>query len=135
MCKSSLRGDMSEVEFAACIARRMTQYEARGPGDMENAWRRLEQRYAIPWRTFWALRYRQPREIARDVYARLEAAYHSECERQRRRLELELEITKAKVGPHSRVVGEVEALLAETEVGPEHAQGVAPVDRSRPLKS
>lgn len=71
--------------------------EARGPGDMENAMRRLEARYGVPWRTFWQLRYRPPADVFVGVYLSLKAAYEAECERQERLLRHEREITKAKV--------------------------------------
>ncbi len=115
MCKSPLQGDMSNVEYAATLSREMTQHEARGPGDMESAWRRLEQRYAIPWRIFWALRYRKPKEIADEIYARLEGAYRHECERQKRKLEAQLERTKAARGPRYPLVVETETLLGSEE--------------------
>ena len=110
-------GEMSEVALvdeAAGWAKRLTQQEARGPGDIENAWRRLESRYAIPWRTFWALRYRKPRDLTAAIYQRLKIAYESECERQLRRLEHELEVTR-KTAPSHRYVQQVEALVGEVD--------------------
>jgi hypothetical protein len=52
--------DAAYVDEAADWARRLTQAEARGPGDIENAWRRLETRYGVSFHTWWALRYRKP---------------------------------------------------------------------------
>lgn len=115
MGKFPLQGDMSNVEYAATLSREMTRLEARGPGDTENAWRRFEQRYAIPWRIFWALRYRKPKEIADEIYARLQAAYFAECERQKRKLEAQLERTKLARGPAYGLVVETEAFLGSEE--------------------
>lgn len=108
MRKRSLRGDMSDAVYvnqAAEWAQRLTHSEARGPGDMENAWRRLEARYGVSWRTFWSLRYRKPREIATSIYARLHDAYRAECERQMRKLAHEIHITEQIAGAdHAAVV-------------------------------
>jgi hypothetical protein len=67
MWKNPSRGEavMSDAALlgeATGWAKRLTRAEARGPGDIENAWRRLEARYGIPWRSFWALRYRPPQK-------------------------------------------------------------------------
>src|SRR6185312_378892 len=108
--EGDLLSDVAVVDQATNWARRMTQSEARGPGDIENAWRRLEGRYGVPWRTFWSLRYRPPREIAASVYLRLKAAYAAECERQIRRLEHEIQITAVKVGADHPAVVEAKAV-------------------------
>lgn len=105
------------VDECAEWARRLTQTEARGPGDIDNAWRRLEIRYGLPWRVFWALRYRRPKDITASIYFRLLAAYEDVCERQARKLQHEIEVTKAKAGAaHPAVVA------AETVVGEDDDQ-------------
>jgi hypothetical protein len=101
--KNPLRGkQMSDaalhVDRAVLWARSLTQTESRGPGDLENAWRRLESRYGVSARTFWSLRYRRPKEIASHVYLRLLAAYRAEQERQMRLLRHDLELTKDVAG-------------------------------------
>jgi hypothetical protein len=117
MSKSSLRQSVF-VDECAEWALALTQRECRGPGDMENAWRRLEARYQVPTTTFWALRYRKPKDILASVYFRLREAYETECNRQIRKLQHELEITKAKAGAAHPVVVSVEALVRENG-GPE----------------
>lgn len=72
------------VDQAADWARDLTLMESRGPGDMENAWERLEARYAVPSALFRALRYRRPKEIAAHMLMRLEAARRAETERRLR---------------------------------------------------
>lgn len=112
--KDLRKGPMSDcayVDEAATWARDMERRETRGHGDRENAWRRLEARYGIPWRTFWALRYRKPASITIGLYVRLQAAYRAECERQMKRLEHELEITKAKAGAHHPAVVQAQAVV------------------------
>jgi hypothetical protein len=117
VCKNPLRRsvvtDTAAVDQAAAWAKGLTHSEARGPGDMENAWRRLEVRYGVPWRAFWSLRYRRPNEIAASIYLRLQAAYEAECERQMRRHQHELEITRTKAGASHPAVVAAEALVGE----------------------
>lgn len=119
MCKKALQdrkmdGDVL-VDEAATWARDLTRREARGPGDMENAWRRLEARYGVPWRTFWSLRYRKPREIGASIYQRLAAAYEAERERQMRLLRHDIETTKKIAGADCAAVREAEALVGEVD--------------------
>lgn len=99
-------------------ATKLLQRETRGPGDMENAMRRLESRYGIPWRTFWSLRYRPPADMLVSVYEKIGAAYQAECDRQERLLRHDIEITKAKTGAFSNAVRAAEALVgAEVKSG------------------
>lgn len=120
MRKNNSQGNraMSEsayVDQAATWAKQLTQTEARGPGDMENAWRRLEARYGVSWRTFWALRYRRPREITAFLFDQLKAAHSAECERQMRRLQHDIEITQAIAGPDCPAVRAAQALVGKDE--------------------
>lgn len=94
-------------------ANELVRRESRGPGDYENAMRRLESRYGIPWQTFWRLRHGRLKDVYVSIYVRLQAAYQAECERQMRLLKHDLEITKAKVGVSSRAVASAEAFLDE----------------------
>lgn len=115
MSKFGLReGQMSEaayVEDAAQIARSLVARESRGPGDTENAMRRLEARYGVPFNAWWSLRYRKPKAIVAGLYARIKAAHAAECERHLRRLAIELEITKAVSGPDHASVAAAQAVV------------------------
>lgn len=71
--------------------------EMRSPGDMENAMRRLESRYGIPWRIFHNLRYRPPADVLVGVWRQLKDAYEQECSRQERLLAHERHIAQATV--------------------------------------
>lgn len=117
MCKISLQESKMRssayVEQAATWAKDLTHRESRGPGDMENAWRRLETRYGISVGTFWSLRYRKPQNIFIEIFAQLQAAHRAECERQMRKLAHEIEITKAITGASHAAVCAAEALLGE----------------------
>jgi hypothetical protein len=87
---------ISGVTDARAWANELVRRESRGPGDMQNAMRRLANRYGMPWRTFWQLRYDPPRDVVVGVYLQLKAAYEAECQRQERLLVHERQITEAK---------------------------------------
>lgn len=98
MCAKRLgRKMLTGISDARSWANELIRRESRGPGDTENAMHRLEARYGIPWRTFWALRYRPPSDVFVSVYLNLRAAYEAECARQERLLRHERQITEAKV--------------------------------------
>ena len=84
---------------AVCEARgwanALVQRESRGPGDTENAMRRLEARYGVPFSTLWILRYRPPKDIYVGVYERLKAAYLAETEKQIKALQHDAELVRA----------------------------------------
>jgi hypothetical protein len=103
--------DAAFVDEAAVWAKELTLRESRGPGDMENAWNRLEARYGVPFGVFWSLRYRKPKTISAGIFARIHAAYRAECDRQMRILEHEAEITKTITGADHAAVVAVEALV------------------------
>jgi hypothetical protein len=90
--------------------------ESRGPGDTENAMRRVAARYGVDFRALWALRYRPPKRIFADIYFVLRAAHAAECERQLRRLRHDLELTKAAAGSHHASV-RAAAALADPDGG------------------
>jgi hypothetical protein len=104
--------DSSYVSEAAHWAQFLTQVEARGPGDIPNAWSRLERRYGIPARTFWALRYRKPKSLLISVYLGMRNAYENECERQLHRYQHELQIAAA-LGHHETDLPKTETVVAD----------------------
>lgn len=116
MSKSPLQeavvSDAAYVDQAARWARFLTQVETRGPGDIENAWSRLERRYGVPSQTFWALRYRKPKQMLVSLYFGLKAAYEAECQRQLRRYQHELQIA-AQIGAVSADVAAPEPLVSD----------------------
>lgn len=101
------------VDDACDMARALVRRESRGPGDTEFAMRRLEARYGLPYSTLWRLRYRRPKDILVSVFARLQAAYLAECDRQQRLLQNDRAITQAKTRIGVRLVGAPEALDRE----------------------
>lgn len=94
-------------------ANELVRRESRGPGDYENAMRRLESRYGIPWQTFWRLRHGRLKDVYVSIYVRLQAAYQAECERQMRLLAHEITIAKAKGLSSAPAVRAAEALVEE----------------------
>ena len=122
MSKNRLRREQIVSEAHVVHAQRwagaLVEREFRGPGDtIDAAMWRAERKWGIERGTFWALRYRPPREIFVSVYMRLKAAYEVEIERQEARLQHELTLTKAALGnaATSTAIREAEALLRKTE--------------------
>jgi hypothetical protein len=98
MCKKSLRVQQMNpsafVDHTAEMNRQLVNGECRGPGDLENAMRRVEQRWGIPFSVSWAFRYRRPKTVAADIYARHLQAVETFKENQLRRLQDERATTK-----------------------------------------
>ena len=107
--------DAVYVDEASKWVRSMVARESRGPGDTENAMRRLETRYGVSFHTFWSLRYRKPKGLLVSVYVRLLAAYQTECARQLQSLRHDIEATKAAAGANHPFVASAEALLREAD--------------------
>jgi hypothetical protein len=100
MCKKALRVEQMSpsafVDHAAEMNRDLVNRECRGPGDLENAMRRVEQKWGVPVSIQWALRYRKPKSIAADVFARIAFGWEASREQQLKRLQHEQSITEAK---------------------------------------
>jgi len=106
------------VNEAATWAETLLQRSYRGPGDtIEAATYRAEQKYGVPAQTFWALRYRKPKDILASVYRTLQAAYEAECGRQEARLRHEIEMARALQGGAAleAAISEAEAALSSAE--------------------
>lgn len=78
-------------------AKWLVQHETRGPGDMPNAMRRLENRYDIPPGVLKSLRYKSPDDILHSVYVSLRSAYLAELERTERAARHEASLVKAAI--------------------------------------
>lgn len=99
-------------EWANDLIRR----ESRGPGDFDNAMRRLEARYGIPATTFFRLRHGRIKEIYASTYVKIQSAYLAECDRQVRIITQQAEIAKAKALSHEPVVAEAAALVDDEAI-------------------
>ena len=77
--------DNEVPEMSATVAtgyvKRMVQRESRGPGDIDNAMRRIEQRYGLPFWSLWHLRKGKAKTCDASLYARVRAAYLDMCQR------------------------------------------------------
>lgn len=51
--------------------------ESRGPGDTENARRRVSDRLGVLYATLWGLQYRKPKTLEVSIYMRLRAAHEA----------------------------------------------------------
>jgi hypothetical protein len=95
------------VDQAVWWSKELTRFRSRGPGDTDNAMRAIERDYGLDYWLLWRLRYRssQIKDIGISVYARLEAAYRAEVERQYDKLGDAIHNTRELVGDgHPTVV-------------------------------
>jgi hypothetical protein len=93
----------------------LVRAESRGPGDTENAMRRIEQMWGVPYGVLWALRYRPPKDISASVLLAIFNAHEAMCERQRKKYEHELAISRAKGGSSSVLARMAAALAGQSE--------------------
>lgn len=107
----------SGISEAVSWSNALVSMNVRSPGDMENAMRRLESRYGIPWRTFHNLRYRPPADVMVGVWRQLKAAYEAECERQERLLAHERHIAETKVLAAETLLRSVPDLVEQEDGG------------------
>lgn len=112
--------DAAYLDQAALWSKDLTRMKARGPGDLENAMRRIEREYGVDYGFLWSLRYRRERlrTISISVYESIRAAYREECRRQMRKLENEIIRTEEIAGPDSGAVRAAKALVGTTTQEP-----------------
>lgn len=115
MEKSWLRkkqmSDVSSVDQASAWADALLRWESRGPGDTKNALRRLARKTGVSYATYWALRYRRPKDMYCSVFDKLSAAYHAARQHQFERLSDEIRTTTASAGAESASVRAALALV------------------------
>src|ERR1700722_8876728 len=116
------------VEEAAEKASWLVRREARGPGDLENAMRRIESKYGLSYSTLWALRYRKPRDLLVSTFVRIIAAYDAEIERQKRLLDHEATVSKARTR-----FGEIIDRTADALVSTSHESLTIQESKQRPV--
>lgn len=109
---------MSSVEYiveAERWSRGLTRMKSRGPGDTENAMRKIAREYKVDYGLLWKLRYRRDaiKDIGVTAYMKLQAAYQAECQRQMRKLQDDIRATEEITGPNHAWVAEAKALVAE----------------------
>jgi len=108
--------DAAFLDQAAAWSKDLTRMKARGPGDTENAMRRVEREYGIDYGFLWSLRYRRERlrTISISVYESIRAAYRAECAAQMRKLENDIKRTEEIAGADSAAVHAAKALLSKS---------------------
>jgi hypothetical protein len=87
--------EVSTVEEAGSLVRRMVHREANGWGDQGPAQRRLEVKYGIPFWSLEHLRTGRAKTVDGGLLARIRAAYLDLCERQVAKLQHEIAVEKA----------------------------------------
>lgn len=114
---SSNRVPPMSIDTATDLVRTMVQRESRGPGDLDNAMRRIEARYGLPFWPLSHLRKGKAKTIEVSLFARIKGAYLDMCHRQAAGLLHEIEIEAAASGDDldSDIAAELEALLAKVE--------------------
>lgn len=115
MKKDFEMSDAAYIDAAQRWSKDLTRMKSRGPGDTENAMRRVEREYGIDYGFLWSLRYRRERlrTISISVYEGIRAAYREECSRQMRKLENEITKTEQITGPDHASVRAAKALVGE----------------------
>ena len=83
------------VDEASAWAEKLVLRESRGPGDLNNAMRRISKRHGVPYAALWRLRYRRPKDVMASIYFALQGAYEVERSRQLKALQHEIDIEKA----------------------------------------
>lgn len=106
---------MSAAIHAQRLVNEMLRWESRGAGDTENAMRRLGNRHGIPWRNFWTLKYRAPKDLFVSVYEEIKAAHRAEAQRQLQKVQHELQIAEIKGVYVQDLADQVEALAHKLE--------------------
>lgn len=107
--------DYSAGDEARRLVNELLRLESRGSGDLEAAMRRLANRYGLPWRVFWNLRYRKQKDVFVGVLRKLQEAHRAECRRQIERLRHELSIAKLNGVHVEDLEDQVSTLSAELE--------------------
>jgi hypothetical protein len=100
---SKKMSDAAYVERAAEWSRHLVNREiGKGANTLDEAMDRASQRYGIDRHTFWAMRYRRPKDILASIYFRMKSAYEAECTRQEKALRHELDMAMGL--PGSRLI-------------------------------
>lgn len=108
----------AEVLHAKALSSELLRWESRGPGDTENAMRRVARRHGIDYGALWSLRYRAPKRIWADVANAISAAYDAEVERQREKLKHAAITAEQTLGANHPSVRRAQALVRRTARAP-----------------
>ncbi|MDR7037374.1 hypothetical protein J2X36_002121 [Methylobacterium sp. BE186] len=103
----------AEVLQAKSLCGDLLRWETRGPGDTDNAMRRIARRHGIEYGQLWSLRYRAPKRIWADVLTSISNAYEVERQRQLRKLAHDTKVTEEVAGARRNSVAKARALLRQ----------------------
>jgi hypothetical protein len=108
---------MSSVDLAIDYARKAVQTEARGPGDLEDAMRRLEATTGVGYWTWWGLWNKRRKLVDHDLFQRVRGAYLDLCKRQLSKAQhvLAIEAAKGSADDLQDLAAEARALAAKIE--------------------
>lgn len=107
--------DYSATAEAKRLVADLLRLESRGVGDLEGAMRRLANRYGLPWRTFWNIKYRQQKDVFVSVLRKLREAHAAECARELERMAHEIRIAKINGVPVEDLEDQIAGLRDELE--------------------
>ena len=119
MGKRFLRGvqmGQSVVGQAREWANMLVHSQCRGPGDFDNAMRRVETKWGIPYGLIWSLRYRPPKDVPGSLLVSLFAAVEDLRETGRKKYEHELAIAQA-TGRSNSILARMAVALAGEPAG------------------
>lgn len=103
--------NMSPVDRAAAWSHELVMREARGPGDLDNAMKRVGRRIGVGYQAIRSLRYRRPKDVPASVFFKIGRAYHELLEHQFRKTAHELDATKAFSGASHASVAATEIVV------------------------
>lgn len=100
---------------ATAWADELIREETRGPGDLDNAMRRVARRANVTHGFLWKLRYRNPKDVLAGQFFNLQRAWTELKSRQMRNLRNEIEKNAALFGDESDPVQAARALVAASD--------------------
>lgn len=103
--------NVSPVDQAAEWVHELVMREARGPGDLDNAMKRIGRRTGVGYQAVRSLRYRKPKDIPAMVFFKIGRAYHEFIQSQFRKLVDELETTQTIAGASGHFVAAAGAVV------------------------
>lgn len=104
------------VEAATEYVRRMTKLESEGPGDIDNALRRLSARFGLGFWTLWHLRKGKAKSCDSGLYASIRRSYLELCAIKASNLLHEINIEAAAGDESNRDLADrLEEILAEIQ--------------------
>ncbi len=118
------------VEAATEYVRKMTKLESSGPGDIDNALRRIADRFGLGFWTLWHLRKGKAKSCDSGLYARIRGSYLDMCAAKASNLLHEITIEAAAGHDDNQdladrlgeILAEVQAQRAAMKPNPQHPQ-------------